>query len=347
MNSIPGIGAIIKNNKSQVFMVYVSRRGMKRWELPTRMVTNGESLFLSLYRCVEDESSFKIIPKIKKPVCYALNTSKKNALSFFGIFFECSFETNKVKKSEHLLDYPRRDIPRNLKQELIDASFKDWRNINIRDIHPQHLNILQILDQESETPFFTIISDADREHEFYNNNTIELNPIILGINNMVKIPNITLQQKPTSIIDVKKHAFEVGLSFPGEIRNEVILPLVNKLKELMGDHKVFYDNHYVAQLAVPNLDSLLQDIYKRSKLIVVFLCEKYAEKEWCGLELRVVRELIMKKQDHKLMFIRTDYGQVEGIFKIDGSLYFHSYTIDEITMFIQERVHLNKLKNEG
>ncbi|MDR1200334.1 MAG: hypothetical protein LBL58_01720, partial [Tannerellaceae bacterium] len=107
------------------------------------------------------------------------------------------------------------------------------------------------------------------------------------------------------------------------------------------DDKVFYDNNYISQLAVPNLDSLLQDIYKRSKLVVVFLCEKYNEKEWCGLEFRVVRELIKKKQFQKIMFIRTDYGNVDGIFEIDGYVNFQDHSLEKIVDFIQERICLN------
>jgi hypothetical protein len=56
----------------------------------------------------------------------------------------------------------------------------------------------------------------------------------------------------------------------------------------------------------------------KSKLIVVFLCNNYKEKEWCGLEWRVVKEIIKKKQDESLMFFKFDNVDIEGLFSTDG-----------------------------
>ena len=72
------------------------------------------------------------------------------------------------------------------------------------------------------------------------------------------------------------------------------------------------------RIARPNLDTLLQGLYReRSKLIVVFLCFKYADKPWCGVEFRAIREIIIAKKDI-VMLVRTDGGRVEGIFDNDG-----------------------------
>lgn len=141
-------------------------------------------------------------------------------------------------------------------------------------------------------------------------------------------------------VNITKHNFDVALSFPGEIR-DYIEPIVAELERKIGPDSYFYDNNYVAQLARPSLDDLLQDIYKkRSKLIVVFLCEKYQEKEWCGIEFRAIKEIIMTRQNEKVMFVRMDEGEVQGVFKTDGCIDGKKYCPADVAGFIQQRVSL-------
>ena len=106
--------------------------------------------------------------------------------------------------------------------------------------------------------------------------------------------------KANQLIDISKHYFDVSFTFAGESRG-LVEPVVRELEKLIDKNNIFYDNNYISQLARPSLDTLLQDIYrKRSKLIVVFLCEKYQDKKWCGLEFRAIREMIMKKKPLRL-----------------------------------------------
>jgi len=141
-------------------------------------------------------------------------------------------------------------------------------------------------------------------------------------------------------VDITNHSFDVALSFPGEVR-EYIKPLVTELERVIGPNSYFYDKNFVAQLARPSLDTLLQDIYgNRSKLVVVFLCEKYQEKEWCGIEFRAIREIILKRQHEKVMFVKMDNGEVEGVFDTDGYIDFKEHTPSEIASFIHERLLL-------
>lgn len=141
-------------------------------------------------------------------------------------------------------------------------------------------------------------------------------------------------------IDISKHQFEVALSFPGEVRNYVE-HVAQELERLVGPDRYFYDNNYVAQLARPSLDLLLQGIYKdRAKLIVVFLCEKYQEKEWCGIEFNAIRQIIFDRHHDRVMYIKMDDGVVEGIFKTDGYIDGRKRTPNEIAGFIKERIQL-------
>ena len=138
--------------------------------------------------------------------------------------------------------------------------------------------------------------------------------------------------------------FQVAMSFPGEHRTYVA-STVNKLREHLGPDAVFYDLDYQAQLARPNLDVLLQDIYRnRSSLVVVFLCEKYAEKQWCGLEWRAIRDMIKSKQDNQVMFVRFDDAAVDGVLSIDGYIDARQHNSGDLAGFVLTR--LNELGHD-
>jgi hypothetical protein len=113
-------------------------------------------------------------------------------------------------------------------------------------------------------------------------------------------------------------SFKVALSFPGEHRAFVSV-VAEALRNKLGSDAVFYDFDYQTQLARPNLDTLLQEIYRnKSRLLVVFLSGEYSTKEWCGLEWRAIRDIIKTRQDERVMFVRFDDVEVPGVFSIDG-----------------------------
>ena len=98
--------------------------------------------------------------------------------------------------------------------------------------------------------------------------------------------------------------FKVAFSFPGELRPKVS-EIVEFVKDELPIGTVFYDHDFTAQLARPNLDSLLQTVYlNNSDLVVVFLSGDYERKMWCGIEWRAVRGIINNKSDNTVMFIR-------------------------------------------
>lgn len=146
--------------------------------------------------------------------------------------------------------------------------------------------------------------------------------------------------KTSQPVDITKHFFEISFTFAGESRN-LVEEVVNELEMIRGKDCVFYDNNYISQLARPSLDTLLQDIYRnRSKLVVVFLCEKYQEKKWCGLEFRAIREMLMDKETNKVMYIRLDAGHVEGVFNTDGYIDGTKFPPNQLAFFINERLSL-------
>ncbi|MBL4796041.1 MAG: hypothetical protein JKY50_01365 [Oleispira sp.] len=146
--------------------------------------------------------------------------------------------------------------------------------------------------------------------------------------------------KDKELVDIESHEFQVALSFPSEVRDKV-LDITKELHLALGKDTFFYDDNYKSQLARPNLDKLLQKIYKEnSKMIVVFICKEYDEKEWCGLEFRVVRELLMEKKNKRIMLVKMGEGEVEGIFKIDGYIDGQATSPEKISEYIQERIAL-------
>jgi TIR domain len=143
----------------------------------------------------------------------------------------------------------------------------------------------------------------------------------------------------TNAVDVSTHIFDVALSFPGEKR-PLVEHIAQELERGLGPNTYFYDSNYVSQLAQPSLDTLLQDIYRRAKLVVVFLGSDYQRKDWCGVEFRAVREIILSRENSRVMFIRTDDGEVEGVFKTDGYIDAREFNAAKIAEFIHQRLDL-------
>lgn len=141
-------------------------------------------------------------------------------------------------------------------------------------------------------------------------------------------------------IDVTAATFDVALSFPGENR-PYARAVADRLSQVLGRNGIFYDEYYKSQLARPNLDILLQDIFRnRSRLIVVFLCEAYQSKDWCGIEFKAIREILKQREDAKVMYVRCDEGNVDGVFSTDGYIDAKKHTPIEVAELIVERVRL-------
>jgi len=163
---------------------------------------------------------------------------------------------------------------------------------------------------------------------------------LLTLEELLQEPKIKKVDK--SFRKINDINFKVALSFPGEKR--VFVSKVAKyLRKKLNPDELFYDFDYQSQLARPNLDLLLQKLYsEQSDLIVVFLCSEYNQKEWCGLEWRVVKDIIKNKNFEKIMLIRFDNSDIESLFSTDGYIDANNFSEKEISKLILERVHLNK-----
>ncbi len=136
--------------------------------------------------------------------------------------------------------------------------------------------------------------------------------------------------------------FSVALSFPGTQR-DYVKRVSALLKAVLSSNKVFYDKDFQAQLARPNLDTLLQNVYhKQSDLIVVFLGADYENSDWCGLEWRAIRDIIKQKKSSQIMLVRFDNTPIDGIYEIDGYLDAQNYSAEEVSEMILQRVSDNQ-----
>ena len=136
------------------------------------------------------------------------------------------------------------------------------------------------------------------------------------------------------------YRFQVSLSFPGEYRVRVER-IAQLLAASLGEERVLYDAWYRAEFARANLDVYLQDLYlKQSRLLVFFLCEEYANREWTGLEWKAARELLKRKEDARLMFLRLDNGSIPGLYSVDGYIDIRGLKDDEVAEDILRRLNL-------
>jgi len=171
---------------------------------------------------------------------------------------------------------------------------------------------------------------------------IEPDPYTLSLLSLEHLlENLEISKSDRSPSKVQNLKFKVALSFPGEKR-AYVSKVADSLRRALGIDKVFYDFDYQSQLAIPNLDLLLQKIYRdNSELIVVFLCAEYATKEWCGLEWRAIRDIIKSKDCDRIMFVRFDDAKVDGTFSIDGYIDGQHHDFCEVAKFIMERIALH------
>jgi hypothetical protein len=140
-----------------------------------------------------------------------------------------------------------------------------------------------------------------------------------------------------NLININYHNFDIAFSFPGDAR-ALVEPIVTELNKHLKPNALFYDFNYQSQLARPSLDILLQDIYgKRSKLNVVFLSGDYERKEWCGIEFRAIKEIIMEQNFDKVMYIKMDDEPVRGVLKTDGFIDSRKHSVQKMVQFILER----------
>lgn len=274
---------------------------------------NGEPFILEIGRCVREYTDAAITEKYGD-----LTESHINKIGQFPCIFAYEIGCKKDPKFGLIRDIKKREGKVKIEYEIIDL-----------DKFLTHAEILDML-------FELDISDWEMNRTHWAIKDINLAKELAAKG--IHLPRWARSE--AKAVDITKHQFDVAFSFPGGVR-EYVESIAVELEREIGPNSYFYDNNYKAQLARPSLDTLLQDIYRnRSKLIVVFLCEQYQEKEWCGIEFRVVKEIIKKREHERVMFVKMDEGKIDGVFSTDGYIDGRQHTPAEVAGFIRERVSL-------
>lgn len=274
---------------------------------------DGEPYTLEVGRCVREYTDAEITEKYGD-----FNPKQIEAIRRFPCIFAYEAGCNKDPKFGIVREITKRQGKVKIVYDLVEL-----------DTFITHIDILDLL-------FELDISDWEMNRTHWAIKDVNIAKELAA--KKVYLPRWARNE--AKAVDITKHIFDVAFSFPGEVR-AYVESIAAELEREIGPDSYFFDNNYKAQLARPSLDTLLQDIYgNRSKLIVVFLCEKYQEKEWCGIEFRAIREIIKQREHTKVMFIKMDRGQVDGVFSTDGYIDGREHTAAEVAEFIQERVVL-------
>ena len=136
--------------------------------------------------------------------------------------------------------------------------------------------------------------------------------------------------------------FVIAFSYSGK-HAEQVRKIVGHVRRnaLLTTEQLFYAPYYQHELSQFNLDKLLVPIYfEQSELVVVFLGKAYQDSEWCGLEWRTILKRARKEGGTRLMLLRFDLGEVEGLKPTDGYVNIEKYMPDEVADLILDRLKL-------
>jgi hypothetical protein len=133
--------------------------------------------------------------------------------------------------------------------------------------------------------------------------------------------------------------FSVAMSYAGESITYVKKVVYALRHANVSRDEIFFDKYYDDELLAADLDSQLINFYgQESELIAVFVSKEYASKDWTGVEWRVVKDLIKRKQGHRVMLLRFDDTPLPGWLSIDVYLDLRNRDPEEVADKILERL---------
>jgi hypothetical protein len=137
--------------------------------------------------------------------------------------------------------------------------------------------------------------------------------------------------------------YRIAFTFAGESR-AIVEKVADLLAKKYSKDEILYDKYHEAEFARPQLDSYLQDLYhNHSDLIVVFICEQYSQKRWCGVEWRAIRDILNSMKFEKIMYVKAFSGDpgdlsLPGFFASeDGYVDAERHTCEELADLIDQR----------
>jgi hypothetical protein len=142
--------------------------------------------------------------------------------------------------------------------------------------------------------------------------------------------------------------FSVSLSYAGG-SIAYVKKVVYALRHAgLSRDEIFFDKYYDDELLAADLDTQLIRFYGQdSELVAAFASKEYADKDWTGVEWRVVKDLIKRKEGHRVMVLRFDDTALPGWLSIDVYMDLRNRDPEEVADKILERLQvIRKLDKE-
>ena len=151
-----------------------------------------------------------------------------------------------------------------------------------------------------------------------------------------------MPQKP-----LPSRRFAIAVSFPGEHRR-FVLKVVERLADLLGPERVFYDEWYEAELVGLDGDLKLRRYYREASDVVVPFFSKHHAKDWCQIEWSAIRAMLEdRRREDAVIPVSLDPTKVEGWEDIDFAIRKGARTGEQIADLIFEAYRLRHPKKLG
>ena len=114
--------------------------------------------------------------------------------------------------------------------------------------------------------------------------------------------------------------FNIALSFPGQHRR-FVKNVATRLREVLGDDCIFYDEWYEPELLGLDGDLKLRRYYRElSQMVVPFFSEHY-EKDWCQIEWSAIRAMLKaRRKEDAVIPVQLDGTRIEGWEEVDFAI---------------------------
>ncbi|WP_444886695.1 TIR domain-containing protein [Microbulbifer sp. JMSA008] len=132
------------------------------------------------------------------------------------------------------------------------------------------------------------------------------------------------------------YPYDVAVSFSGDIRSTVE-GFISALKQ--KGLNVFYDFDQQAQLWGADVRIKLAEVYANEALfMVIFLSEKYPERDWTDFELSVGKDAAEKRTQDYLLPLKVDDVKVVGLKSTIGYVDLREVGIDKAADLLAEKI---------
>ena len=134
-------------------------------------------------------------------------------------------------------------------------------------------------------------------------------------------------------------ACQVGDAGARAIAGPFVLNVVERLAQVLGRDRVFYDPWYEARLLGSGGDLKLQAFYQQAEMVVPFFSEHYGKK-WCAMEWETIRGILLdRRADDAVIPVHLDDTDIAGWPPVSFGIHLQGRSAKEIADLILEAYH--------